>query len=286
MVDSRRLCGPAVRRHFGSCRFRSCSGSRGRAGNYRPGACRNAASGECGRGFGGPPLARRIRLWRRGAEPVTSILHNRDLTLYLRLLRRARPFWRPLTGFLLLSLLAGPLALLRPLPLKIAVDSAIASHPLPAPLRAILPGGAAPSHWHTLLLAAGLLVAITVVTQLQSLAVTLLRAWTGERILLDFRAELFRHMQRLSLLFHDTKGSAETLYRMQHDATATQSIAIDSAVPLITSALTLAGMLYVTVRMAWQMALVAGVVSVVLFVAGKRYRRGLRKGWCEVKVLE
>jgi ATP-binding cassette, subfamily B, bacterial len=211
---------------------------------------------------------------------------NRDLQLYLRLLRRARPFWRHLTGFFLLSLLASPLALLRPLPLKIAVDSGISSHPLPATLRAILPGADAPSRWYALLLAAGFLVAITLVTQLQTLGATLLRAYTGEKLLLEFRAELFRHMQRLSLLFHDTRGTAESLYRMQNDAAAIQSIAIDYAAPMVTSALTLVGMLYVTVRMAWQMAVVAAGVSAVLFVVGKRYRRGLRKGWREVKVLE
>src|SRR5439155_15403481 len=39
-----------------------------------------------------------------------------------------------------------------------------------------------------------------------------------------------------------TKGTAESLYRLQNDAAAIQSIAIDYAAPLITSALTLAGM--------------------------------------------
>src|SRR2546428_6572673 len=164
-----------------------------------------------GRGIRGPSRARRIRLRRRGAAPVrTLLLKSRDLTLFLRLLRQARPFWRHLAGFFLLSLVASPLALLRPLPLKIAVDSGIASHPLPGPLRAILPG-AAPAHWYALLLAAGLLVAITLAPQLQTLAATLLRAYTGDNLLLDFRAELFCHMQRLALLFPDAMGTDRSL---------------------------------------------------------------------------
>ena len=53
------------------------------------------------------------------------------LTLYRRLLRQARPYWAHIAGILLLGLLSTPLALLTPLPLKIAVDSVLGSQPLP-----------------------------------------------------------------------------------------------------------------------------------------------------------
>ena len=60
-----------------------------------------------------------------------AIAKNRDLVLLRRLLRQAQPYWAHIAGFFLLSLLATPLALLMPLPLKIAVDSGIGSlrHP-------------------------------------------------------------------------------------------------------------------------------------------------------------
>src|SRR5919199_1454520 len=54
-----------------------------------------------------------------------------DSTLYRRLLRQARPYWPHIVGIFLLSLLESPLALLTPLPLKIAVDSVVSSHHLP-----------------------------------------------------------------------------------------------------------------------------------------------------------
>src|SRR5437762_3282183 len=208
---------------------------------------------------------------------------HRDLWLYRRLVRQARPYWVHIAGFGLLSLLATPLALLTPLPLKIAVDSAIGSHPLPRLLRVFSP--ATPSHASALLLAVGLMVAVAVVSQLQGLAVSLLRTYTGERLLLELRSEIFRHVQRLSLLFHDTRGTAESLYRLQYDATSIQSIAIDTVIPFISSSFTVAAMLYVTVRIAWQLALVAVVVAPALFVVGRHYRRGLRSGSREVRVL-
>src|SRR2546430_11904174 len=62
-----------------------------------------------------------------------------DVALYRRLLRQARPYWLHLAGLFGIGLLASPLALLDPVPLKIVFDSVLGSHPLPAYVRAILP---------------------------------------------------------------------------------------------------------------------------------------------------
>ncbi|OLD38769.1 MAG: xenobiotic-transporting ATPase [Candidatus Rokubacteria bacterium 13_1_40CM_2_68_8] len=215
-----------------------------------------------------------------------AIAKNRDLVLLRRLLRQAQPYWAHIAGFFLLSLLATPLALLMPLPLKIAVDSGIGSRPLPRLLGVFIRQAGTLSHGSALLLAVGLLVAIALLSQLQAMAVSLLRTYVGEKLLLEFRAELFRHIQRLSLLFHDTKGTVESIYRLQYDAMAIQAIAVDHVIPFISSSFTLVGMLYVTARIAWPLALVALVISPIVFAVGKRFRRGLRKGSREVKVLE
>jgi ABC-type multidrug transport system fused ATPase/permease subunit len=69
-----------------------------------------------------------------------------ESNLYARIIRQARPYWLQLVGVLLLSMLASPISLLVPLPLKIAVDSAIANHPLPPFLAALLPGSAVILH--------------------------------------------------------------------------------------------------------------------------------------------
>ena len=126
-----------------------------------------------------------------------------------------------------------------------------------------LTGGGSPGKASALWLAAGLLVAITLVNQLHGLVVLLLRAYTGEKLLLNFRAEIFRHVQRLSLTFHDTRGTAESLYRIQHDATSIQTIVVESVIPFITAIFTVAAMLFVTFRTAWQVALIAVVIAPV-----------------------
>src|SRR5262245_8879411 len=80
--------------------------------------------------------------------------------LWVRLARQAHPYKRHLAGLLLLSLLAPPLALLLPLPLKIAVDSALGGHPLPRFLESLLPPSAPRAGPDVLWVAVTLLLAV------------------------------------------------------------------------------------------------------------------------------
>src|SRR5213592_4200770 len=62
-----------------------------------------------------------------------------DVVLFRRLFSQARPYWPHVVALFLLSLLSSPLSLLTPLPLKIAVDSVIGSHPLPHAIASLVP---------------------------------------------------------------------------------------------------------------------------------------------------
>jgi len=128
-----------------------------------------------------------------------------SVALYQRLLRQARPYWLHLAALSGLGLLASPVALLTPVPLKIVVDSVLGGHPLPAFLQPLVPDAAARSPDAILLFAIGLLVAVAALGQVQTLASTLLRAYVGERLVLDFRARLVEQVQRLSASYHDSR---------------------------------------------------------------------------------
>ena len=93
-----------------------------------------------------------------------------DFDLLSRLLALARPYWLHIVAIFLISLLSTPLALLTPLPLKIAIDSVIGSKRLPGFLAALLSADIALSKTTLLALAAVMLVAITLLSQLQVLA--------------------------------------------------------------------------------------------------------------------
>jgi ATP-binding cassette, subfamily B, bacterial len=200
-------------------------------------------------------------------------------TLFQRLLSAATPYWPHLTGIFLLSLLSVPLALLTPVPLKLAVDSVIGSQPLPKFLGGLVSQNTADSYINVLALAIGLLLSIALLQQLQRLASSLLDAYTSEQLVLAFRSQLFRHVQRLSLSYHDTKGSTDSTYRIQYDAPSIRWVLIDSLIPLMTATLTLAGMIYITFKMDWQLALVASGVSPLLYILFRIQGPRLRRQW-------
>jgi len=207
-----------------------------------------------------------------------------DVTLYRRVLRQARPYWPHVVGVFALGLLASPIALLTPVPLKIVVDSVLGTRPLPPLLRALAPAGASAAA--TLTVAIGLLLAVTALGQLQSLATTLVRTYIGERLVLDFRSLLVQQVQRLSLSYHDSRGTADSVYRIQYDAPAIQNILVDGAIPFVSAAITVITMWIVTANLDRQLAIVALAISPPLFFLSRLYRPRMRRQSRQVKKLE
>jgi len=183
-------------------------------------------------------------------------------------------------------MLASPISLLVPLPLKIAVDSAIANHPLPSFLAALLPASTVSSSTAILLLAVALLIAINLLSQLQGFFTSFMGTYTGEKLVLDFRSRLFSYAQRLSVSYHDLKGSADSIFRIQNDAMALQYLTVDGFIPIVSATLTLIGMIWVTAWIDWQLALVALAISPVLFTLSKLYRPLLRNQSRHIKNVE
>ncbi|MGD9712271.1 MAG: ABC transporter ATP-binding protein [Thermomicrobiales bacterium] len=211
-----------------------------------------------------------------------------DIEILKRILTEARPYWVHIGGYFLLSLLATPLALLTPVPLKIAVD-ALSTGPntaLPSFLESFAPSNVTESTNAAIGFAAAMFLVVALVTQLHSLTVTLLRTYTAEQLVLRFRTKLFRHMQRLSLLSHISRGSSDTTYRIQYDAPAIQYLAIDGVIPFVTAGITLVSMIYVIVRIDEQLAVVALAIAPFLILSTRYSRRSMRKRSREVKKLE
>src|SRR5262245_28191198 len=120
-----------------------------------------------------------------------------DWQLYRRLLLESRAYWPHIMVIFLLDLLAIPLGLLSPLPLKIAVDSAIGNHPLPQFLSVLLPNAVTQSPGSVLALAVALMVGLALVSHLYGMAYGLLGTYAGEKMVLDFRTKLFHHAQQI-----------------------------------------------------------------------------------------
>lgn len=197
--------------------------------------------------------------------------------------------WPHLSGIAFLSFLSLPLTLLFPLPLKIVVDNVLGSRPLPEWLlwTAWFPAQTwTNTHRTALELAIFVLLGIALLVNLQGLASWWLQTYTGEKLVWDFRARLLNHVQRLPLVFHDHYGATDSVYRIQHDAPSIQYVTIQGMVPLLTASFTLAGMILVTAKMDVELAVVALLITPVLFLLSLGCSRTVRKGSQTIKGLD
>lgn len=209
-----------------------------------------------------------------------------DFRLYLRVIREARPYWPQLIASFGLDLFATPLLLLSPIPLKLAVDHVLGGMPLPGWASRLIPAGLQDSRTDLLLVAALLTVLVVVLSQARDMANNLLGTRAGERLVRGFRAKLFRHVQDLSLYFHDTRGSSDSLFRIQYDAPALQWITINGFLPFITATITFLTTIVVITRINLGLAIVALLVAPVLVAIFHTFRNPIRSGYKEVKGLE
>ena len=209
-----------------------------------------------------------------------------DVRLLRLILDQVRGYWPGILVALVLDLAATPLTLLTPLPLKVAVDSVVGHRPLPAFLATILPDQVQRSPGLLLISVALLQVAVLVLTQAQGAGAEVVSTSVGERLTLSFRARLFQHAQGLSLAFHDAKGTADTIYRIQYDAPSLRYLIFGNGVSLLSACALLLSMAYVTARIDLTLALVALGVVPILYLLSRSYNRRMRPRYSGVKELE
>lgn len=179
-----------------------------------------------------------------------------------RTLRRFRPYvrrQRRIIGGGSVALLAEvALRLLEPWPLKVIVDTVAE------------PAGSAaselPDNSHLLLAVAAVgVVAATALRALASYLSTVAFALAGNRVLTEVRAELYAHLQRLSLAFHTSSRTGDLVHRITGDVGRLQEVTVTAALPLVGNVVTFVGMLGVMVWLDWQLALIS-LVALPLFV--------------------
>ena len=201
--------------------------------------------------------------------------------LYRRIAAQVRPNRAALLGIFVLELLSIPLMLLVPVPLKLAVDSLTGSH-VSAFARNWMP-----LNWSSqtaeLWFAAVLLIAVGLLQQVIALASWLLQTRTSERLVLRFRAQIFQHVQRLSLSFHDRQGIGDPAYRIQYDAPSLAQLTIRAMIPAIVAVLTLAGTLYISMRLDWKLTMITALLGPCLFLVTRKYSHRVHDEWTKVR---
>jgi len=186
--------------------------------------------------------------------------------------RYALPRWPGLAGVLALMLLKVGLDVLRPWPMKVLVDQALMGKPAAPWLEAWLarlpghPAGGELISW---------CVAATVAIFLAGWALTAASAIAnvgfGQRLAYDLAADVFAHLQRMSLRFHNRKAVGDSIRRVTADSTCIATIVKDGLLPVLTSGATLVATFGVLWGLNWPLALASLGVVPLLAATMKRY---------------
>ncbi len=183
----------------------------------------------------------------------------------LRLTRKILGRLRPYRGLFVLSVLQviaiGALELAKPWPLKIIVDNVIAGRHLAWPGTRDL--GTIP----LLMVACGALVGVYALLGALGVTSNYTTINVGQRLVNDFRGELYAHLQRLSLAFHSQRSVGDLLYRLTADTFAIQTLTMNGFFPILTSIVLLAGMLVVMLRLDPWLTIIALAVIPFLLLA-------------------
>jgi subfamily B ATP-binding cassette protein MsbA len=200
---------------------------------------------------------------------------------------RLYQFLRPYRVHLAVALIAafGETAadLLQPWPLKILFDNVFRQKPLPSfladPVDVVFGAGRSGVLLFVLfaVLGAALLGAVS------SFLGDYIMSRVGNWILFDVRRQLYWHIQRLSLAYHDERRTGDLMSTLTGDIQAVQDMVSSAMIGLVMSVLTLAGMIVIMFLISWRFAVLALSVAPVLFVVVYRFTRRVKKASRDVR---
>ncbi len=215
--------------------------------------------GSTGAGMGGP----RGALDRFGDKVEGSAFNPR---VVLRLLRYLAPYWWQMLLAFGLMLVSSGMTLLSPYLVKLAIDQAIA------------PGDMATLQ-EVALWMLGAFLCLYVASSGQSY----LLSWVGQRVLANLRDQLFRHLQALSLAYHDTRIVGVTISRVINDVDVINQLLSQGLITLVGDTLLLLGIIVTMVSMSPRLALVTFSVLPLMVLATLLFARRAKEAFRQTR---
>lgn len=183
-----------------------------------------------------------------------------------RMLAYLRPHrWKMLAAFVL-TLLQSGLTLVSPYLTKIAIDQYI----IPRNFQGLI--GIA-------LLIAGAFIALYIVSAAQGY----LLSWVGQRVLATLRSQLFGHLQRLQVGYHDRRIVGVTVSRLINDVAEINELLSQGVITLLGDLIVLVGIIVIMISMSPRLALLTFTVLPLMFIATWLFSRQAREAFRDTR---
>src|SRR3989454_1867776 len=211
--------------------------------------------------------------WERSMVLMHDKKTSRAWALFLPLLC---PFWKQLCAAVFAMVLGALVSVCQPLPLKIVIDRVLSYKPSRLPFLDVWLDSARFSQMEILYGACAATLLIAVLTGLLTSYFTRTMGEVAQHFVFAIRRNLFAHVQRLSLRFHDQQRTGVLITRLTTDTQSIQEMISNGITVLGTNACLLAGMLVVMFWLSWQFAFVSLSVAPLLFLTVFQYKRRIK----------
>src|SRR4051794_23784229 len=179
-----------------------------------------------------------------------------------------RRHWPALGGAAVSTVLMTLADLAQPWPLKFLIDNVISAHSIPFTFSA--------DDVRQLVFIAAAVVGIAMLDAAATYTGDLWLKRSGERIAHELRLQMYGHLQRLSLAYHDRRQKGDLVTQLTEDANSVGTLFSDNLGAIAQAILTLVGMIVVSIAIDPALGLAMVAVAPVLAVVTVHYRREVR----------
>jgi len=198
----------------------------------------------------------RVRIGFSGGKLTGESAHNTRSTV-LRLLNYARPYSLQLIIVSLLVVISTLSGLAGPILLGIAIDKYIIPGDIQALLRIVI-----------------LMLGTYLLGGLAAMIHGVLMVGIGQRLVADIRAQLFAHIQMLSMAYHDRHRIGDLMSRVTNDTEAINQVLSNGLIQFITNILLLGGIMVAMFLLNWQLAIGTLILlPLMVLITGQVTRR-------------
>ncbi len=204
-----------------------------------------------------------------------------DARLMKRLLTYLHAYrWQVAVALVAIVLKAGA-DVLGPYLTKVAIDKYLASH---RETHSLLDRFLSPRPLTGIAQLAAMYMGLLLLSFLLEFAQTYIMQWTGQKVMFDLRAQIFRHLQRLHISFYDKNPVGRLVTRVTSDVDALNEMFTAGVVSIVEDVFVLVGILVIMLNMSWRLALITFAVLPLIFYATSIFRRKVRDSYRRIRV--
>ncbi|HUI87611.1 MAG TPA: ABC transporter ATP-binding protein, partial [Anaerolineales bacterium] len=200
-------------------------------------------------------------MWHGGWSYMRAGDQKPKLTRELlgRVIAYARPYWKGITGMLVMILFTTGISLISPLIFRTMIDQVLPQKDL-----------------HQLILLALALLILPILSGGIGVIQRQLNASVGEGVTFDLRVALFARLQRMSLRFFTNTKVGELMSRLNNDVVGAQDAISNTIVNIITNIIETIALLAVMLTLEWRLTIVSVLILPLFIIAARRLGTVLR----------